>query len=128
MKMLTKQLFIEADNLKDEALTSDSRHCMSNDYKCDYLRETRDAYATGDSPTEYDCTCNDPYQCPAVEAVYAKMEDLKEDLDVTREALENAAEDIARFSDGNNGLALSILVAKTLRIERFKSAKYSELL
>ena len=121
--MTTKKEFIEADNLKDDVWNSDSKHCFSIDHKCDYLRETKDAYATGDSPTEYDCTCNDPFLCPAVSAVYVKMEDLKEDEDVTYQALENAAGDIARFSDANNGLALSILVAKTLRIERFKEAK-----
>lgn len=120
---MNKERFIEANNLKDEAWNGDSKHCFSIDHECEYLRKTKDAYGTGDSPTEFDCTCHDSIMCPAVQAVYDKMEALKEDEDVTYLALEKAAKDIAAFSDAGNGLALSILIAKTLRIERFNEAK-----
>lgn len=113
---MTKQEFIEASRLRTEAYDSESRHCKD----CDYLKVTAQ-YA--DSPESYDCMCRDDLLCPAVQAVYEKLEDLKEDEDVTYLALEKAAKDIAAFSDAGNGLALSILVAKTLRIERFKAAK-----
>ena len=120
---MNKERFIEANNLKDEAWNLDSKHCFSIDHECEYLRKTKDAYGTGDSPTEFDCTCHDSIMCPAAQAVYDKMEALKEDEDVTYLALEKAAKDIAAFSDAGNGLALSILIAKTLRIERFNEAK-----
>jgi len=52
-----KILYLEADRLKDDAWNSDSKHCFSIDHQCDYLRATKDAYGTGDSPSGKQSVC-----------------------------------------------------------------------
>lgn len=34
---------------------------------CMYLITTPDAFGTGDSPTEYDCSCRDGERCPQLD-------------------------------------------------------------
>ena len=114
-----KQLLIEADELMTDAFNCESKHCQD----CKHFLVVRDAFGTGDSPSENYCECNDPYDCLAVESVYAEMDNLSEDELLNSEAVESVSQDIANYADANNTEALLRVVKESLRYHRFEQAK-----
>jgi len=118
---LVKDSYKEASELMREAEIGDSKHCQD----CDFLAELG---ATMVNPAEKSCQCADPYQCPAVGAVFDEMNNLKEDEEVTQLALESVSLDIANYADAKNLPALFEVITDVLRIKRLEQAKDNELI